>query len=208
MKNLALLLLFTIIISCGVYDSTRYRLEEIAVIEDILIQILQDDLLDFDSIRQTNERLIIFDSLGITTAYTREPTGYIVAQDGIKFSEDKIERNRLAYEASYNSYWEEESKFAPLRDGDLKPRRISGEIVQDWCTVELVRRDAGWEFDYDYAPLGHLTFSRVVLNWNYTTGYLYYVYIAGDNYCITSNIEVKKQDDRWVITKWMSGGIS
>ena len=55
---------------------------------------------------------------------------------------------------------------------------------------------------------GYLFISRVIFKRDFTVGYLGYSFFCGGGCAWNNNIEIRKQDSKWKITKYFSGGIA
>lgn len=208
---IAVLIIFSFS-SCQNYKSEEYIEMEKVAISDIILELTQ-----FEKIKNSNQwenekfKLYLISELGISTARTIKPTGYNIGENGIDYSKEKIEENKKEFERELEKYEYEEKLFAKLKKGKISKRKLNSSFENDFLEIELIDSEKIRElesFKTKKNELGYLSISRIIFNRDLNKGYLHFDFICGEGCAWDNNIEIKKINGKWKITKYFSGGIA
>jgi len=186
-------------------------MEKIAI-NDIILEMTQ-----FEKLKNSNVwkngimTLYIISELGTSTAYSIKPTGYDIGENGIDYTKEKVEKNKKEFEDELKKYEYEENLFAKLKKGKISKRKLKSSFENDFLDIQLIVPEKIRElesFKTKENELGYLSISRIIFNSKFNKGYLHFDFICGEGCAWDNNIEIKKINGKWKITKYFSGGIA
>ena len=198
--------------SCQNYESEEYIKTENQAISDIILE-----MTNFEEMKRSNEwkneklKLYIISGLDTFTAGTSEPNGYDIGSNGINYSQERIKENKREFEENLEKYENEQGLFADLKKGKIKKRKLNFSFENEYLNIQLIEVEKIKKlenFKTKKAELGYLSVSRIIFNRNFTKGYLHFNFICGEGCAWDNNIEIKKINGKWKITKYFSGGIA
>jgi len=195
-------------LSCQNYDSDKYIKTENKAINDIILEITQ-----FEEMKNLNEwknkklKLYIVSKLDTNTNEIIKPTGYDISSNGVEYTKERIEKNKKTFEENLADYKHESFLFSDLKKGKIKARTLNYNFTNEQLKIELIEKN---DFDKDHSKendFGYLNISRVIFNKWFTKGYLSFSFICLDGCGWGENIEIKKINGKWKLTKSFSGWV-
>jgi hypothetical protein len=199
-------------LNCQNFDSKKHMKIENEVIKDLILEMtLFEEMKKGNNWGNKRLKLFIVSTLDTLTASTYKPKGYRIAINDIDFTEEEIEKAKKEFEEDLEKYEKEEELFADLKNGKIKPRILNSVFKNEKLNIELIEKERIEKlenFETKENEFGYLFISRIIFNRNYTKGYLHFEFICGIGCAWDNNIEVKKVNGKWKITKHFSGGIA
>lgn len=200
------LLLFS---SCEKTTSNKYITAENEAINDIILEMTKFDEMK-NLIDTKNKKLILYlDAvLDTTTALTYKPELPLNDIETNNLSLKEIEQIKINFVQDSIEYEREKSLFMNLKNDEIKKRTIDYAFKNEKLDIKYFDAEKVEEFDTNENELGYLFVSRIVFNKEYTKGYLHFDFICGDGCAWDYNIEIKKENGKWKISEYFSGGES
>lgn len=206
MENYKYLIIIIVVLlcSCKNYNNENYLQQESLAIDQLITEIIQYDKIDTKTDYQT---LLLTNKLHTNIILGPSEEVIVLETNG-----DTI----LTESIIPNIYKEEKRAFKPFLKDKLKPRKIENLIKNSNFEIELIdetelisnEENIFSRINTDKSILGVITFSRIVFTNNFNIGYLSYSFYCGNGCAWNNNIEIKKINGKWKITKHFSGGIA
>lgn len=207
-NKISILIVLLTLCSCRNFDSDKYIDNENKAINDIIHQMINyQERVKMNKIDTNDLKLYIIRTLDIEICEIYEPEGFIISESGNKLPEKEIKDGKRIYEEELEKFNKEQKQFSPLKDGTLKKRILDYKFEFVDLEVELIS-ESPQEFNLNENEFGYLHISRIIFNKSFDKGYLSFSFYCGEGCFWTNNIEIIKADDKWKISKYLSGGIA
>ena len=199
-KYLILSIFFLSVISCRKYESREYFENENNAIIDIIPELI--DLNYMIKSRDKKElKLIVNRELDIKNiSFIEEKFDYystLKEKDSLK---DIIKR--------------EKNGFKPFTDKKLLKRDLRIQIKYDDLEIVIKSFENKKLFETFQKKskneniLGCLIISRIIFDKKYESGYMTFGFYCGDGCFWSNNIQIKKINEKWIISERFAGGIA
>lgn len=208
-RFIILLLITFTFYSCQNYENEEYIKIENEAINDLILEITQFE--QINRLKNKNRqklKLYVISTLDTTTAFITKPNGYIIGENGVNFTEEKIEENKKEFEENLEKLDREQQLFSDFKRGKIKKRKLNYNLTNEELKIIIIDRENIKSLQIKENEFGYLFMSRIVFKNNFTTGYLSFGFFCGDGCAWNSNIEIKKVNGKWKISEYFSRGIS
>ncbi|NOU58492.1 hypothetical protein [Marinifilum caeruleilacunae] len=194
--------------SCRDFNSRKYINRENEAISDLIHEMIDyHDRITMNGIDTAKARLYLQTTMDTMICKIDPPGGYVISVDNVRLPTEEIEENKKKYENEYKKYRREFKLFAPLRDGQLKRRKIDFNFNYSNLQIEFTSKNND-ELTFQKNDLGYLYVSRIIFKHSFSKGYLTFAYYCGEGCAWIYNIEIEKIDGKWKISKRLSGWIA
>lgn len=209
MKYWQFIFLSFLFFGCRDYQSEKYISEEEIVIEELFTQLIQlDEMLSMNDYGDSIPTLYIISQLDNTVQ---------IYQDSIEtFLKEDSTHIYITRELSPKTI-EENELFEPLTSSDFDKRVLANSIQHERLNIQLLPTtefqnehlgNLSDRMEQDRRIFGYLHLTRIIFNREYTVGYLGYAFFCGAGCYWDENIEIRKEDGKWVISRHFSGTIA
>lgn len=209
LKYYQVIIIFSIstLIRCQNDLSEEYIKIENQAINDIIPGLINlKSMTEMKNLDSDSLKLFLISSLDTQIINIRQPEGYTIAINGIDLPKEDIERNKRIYEKDFLDYKTEIKLFAPINNGTMSARTLNHTFTCQSLQIELVSEFKSPQLKKH--EIGYLSLSRIYFNQNFDIGHLSFGVQCGIGCAWSYNIEIRKNDGKWKITKYFSGGIA
>ena len=209
MKRTKYILIYLIIflLACTNYESEEYISYENEVIKEIIPELLSLKQYQISNIE--NVSIFLINELGneIEADTVYEETYKTISADTVRLINREISTEPL----------EERTLFEPFLRRQIRSRKLNIEINYENLNLKLIsladfqnRKRTAKNEPYGDKSITeiYLILTRISFDRNKEYGYLNYTVFCGEDCFWTNNVEIKKVNNKWIITRILSGSIA
>ena len=195
-----------LVLGCKDYTSVEYITEEDKAIQQLIPEFTDlDNMFLGNQIEDNSVKLIIVSQLNTNIRFGDSLEKRIIKEE----SGNNHQQFEMVESASYK---EETDLFIDFIDGSIQERKVDHKFTHPRLEIITKQEDKDNHFfnqvQSDSTLFGCLWISRISFDNSFETGYLSYFFYCGQGCAWNNNIEIKKIDGQWIITRRFSGGIA
>jgi len=202
-----LIYLLSLLLACTNYESEEYISYENKVIKEIIPELLSLKHYQIPNIESVSIFLIneLGNEIEADTIY--EETSKTISADTVLLISQEISPESI----------EEQTLFEPFLRRQIKSRKLDIEINSENLNLKLIsladfqnRKRTAKNEPYSDKSITeiYLILTRISFDRNKEYGYLNYTVFCGEDCFWTNNVEIKKVNNKWIITRILSGSIA